>query len=87
MSELCISSRPSRDTEGKMTIMTTKTSDEFYCRYGRHMADKALKIHTARQGDYICSYCEAVRTRDWVKSQTFTRRHNDRREDYYSDED
>jgi ribosomal protein L37AE/L43A len=60
---------------------------EFYCRYGKHMTGIENKIHTARQGDYICTVCEEERTKDWVKSQTFTRRHNDRRDDYYSDED
>jgi hypothetical protein len=63
------------------------TSDEFYCRYGKHWVSKSLKIHTARQGDYICSICEEIRTRDWVKSQLFTRRKTDKRDYYYSDED
>jgi ribosomal protein L37AE/L43A len=60
---------------------------EFYCRYGKHMAKIEAKIHTARQGDYICSDCEETRTKDWVKSQLFTRRHNDKRDGYYTDED
>jgi hypothetical protein len=51
------------------------------------MIGMEFKIHTARQGDYICTICEEERTKDWVKSQVFTRRHNDRREDYYTDED
>jgi ribosomal protein L37AE/L43A len=62
-------------------------SNDFYCRYGKHWTSKEFKINTARQGDYICTDCEETRTKDWVKSQTFTRRHNDRREDYYTDED
>jgi len=51
------------------------------------MAKIEAKIHTARQGDYICSDCEETRTKDWVKSQLFTRRHNDKRDGYYTDED
>jgi ribosomal protein L37AE/L43A len=68
-------------------MSTDLTRHDFYCRYGKHWAKKEDKIHTARQGDYICTVCEEIRTRDWVKSAMFTRRHTDKRDDYYSDED
>jgi ribosomal protein L37AE/L43A len=63
------------------------TSDEFYCRYGKHLVSESLKINTARQSDYICFDCEEKRTDDWVKSAIFTRKHDARRDDNYSDED
>jgi len=50
----------------------------FYCRYGKHWTGIEFKIHTARQGDYICTVCEELRTKDWVKSQLFNRRTTDR---------
>jgi ribosomal protein L37AE/L43A len=65
----------------------TTTTDEFYCRYGKHWVARSLQIKTARQQDYICSICENARTQDWVKSRLFTRRKNDQRDDYYSEED
>jgi ribosomal protein L37AE/L43A len=74
-------------TSDEQSDLERLTRHDFYCRYGKHFAKKEEKINTARQGDYICQTCEEVRTRDWVKSQVFTRRHNDRREDYYTDED
>lgn len=52
-------------------------SNDFYCRYGKHWTGKEYKIHTARQGDYICTECEELRTKDWVKSTVFRRRKED----------
>jgi predicted SprT family Zn-dependent metalloprotease len=85
MSATCTSLKPFNAIDARTTNMTT--SHEFYCRYGKHFVDKSLKIHTARQGDYICSDCEEKRTKDWKKSTLFTRRKNDRRDYYYSEED
>ena len=52
-------------------------SNDFYCRYGEHWAKKEDKIHTARQGNYICTNCEDKRTQNWVKSTLYKRRKDD----------
>jgi hypothetical protein len=61
-------------------------SNDFYCRYGKHWTKIEFKIHTARQGDYICTVCEEARTKDWVKSQMLTRRKNDNLECHQDDD-
>jgi ribosomal protein L37AE/L43A len=62
-------------------------SNDFYCRYGKHWTLKEYKINTVRQGDYICSSCEDLRTKDWVKSQLFTRRKTDHPDHGFIDDD
>jgi len=60
---------------------------EFYCRYGQHWTGMENKIHTARQGDFICTVCEEKRTKDWVKIRLFTNLKTDSQENYHDDED
>jgi hypothetical protein len=55
---------------------------DFYCQYGKHWADKSAKLHTPRQGDYICSECEDERTLHQFKT---IQRHR-RKDDDYDDE-
>jgi hypothetical protein len=52
-------------------------SNDFYCVHGNHWAKKEDKIHSARQGKYICSVCEDKRSKNFVKSSLYNRRHGD----------
>jgi hypothetical protein len=54
-------------------------SNDFYCQYGKHFAHKEAKIHTPRQGDYICIDCEDERILHQLKTiQRHRRREDDK---------
>jgi hypothetical protein len=52
-------------------------SNDFYCHFGKHWANKDAKIHTPRQGDYICADCEDKRILHQFRSNERYRRHDD----------
>jgi ribosomal protein L37AE/L43A len=52
-------------------------SNDFYCRYGQHWAHKDSKIHTPRQGNYICADCEDKRIQHQSKGNDRNRRFDD----------
>jgi len=57
-------------------------SNAFYCQYGQHWTSTEFKIHSPRQGDYICADCEDERTLHQFK---IIQRHR-RKDDDYDDE-
>lgn len=52
-------------------------SNDFYCQYGKHFANKDAKIHTPRQGDYICADCEDERVLHQFRTNERFRRKDD----------